>query len=124
MDANYAAIILLFITAVGFAGSMIVLSALIGKKTYESSKLDTFECGLPYQGEARLRFSVKFYIVAMLFTLFDIEAVFFFPWAVFFHESLFKLNKPGFAFIEMFVFILILIIPYIYAWKKGVFEWK
>ena len=83
MDADYGAVSLIFLMAVGLVAAILVLSSLLGKRTFESSKLVTYECGLPYRGEARLRFSVKFFIVAMLFTLFDIEAVFFFPWAVF-----------------------------------------
>ena len=118
MEAEYLPVVVLFIMAAGFVSVMIILSALIGKRTKEPSKLDNYECGLPYVGEARLRFSVKYYIVAMLFTLFDIELIFFFPWAVYFKEGM---NS---AFIQMSVFIAILIVPYIYAWKKGVFEWK
>lgn len=118
MDADYGAVILIFLMAIGMVAAILILSALLRKRTIEPTKLDSFECGLPYTGHARQRFSVKFFIVAMLFTLFDIEAVFFFPWAVFFR------TMPVFAFVEMFVFILILLIPYIYAWKKGVFEWK
>lgn len=83
-----------------------------------AQKLSPYECGNPPVGEPSNQFSIKFYIVAMLFVVFDVEAVFLYPWAV-------AYDKVGlFGFIEMMLFIFILLIGYIYVWKKGAFNWE
>jgi NADH-quinone oxidoreductase subunit A len=90
----------------------------VGLKKPTPVKLSPYECGMPPVGTARDRFSIKFYIIAMLFILFDIEAVFLYPWAV-------EFRKLGmFGFVEMGVFIAILLVGYIYVWKKGALEWE
>jgi len=104
--------------AMAFALGSIVFSRLVGEKKPSAVKLAPYECGMPPVGTARERLSVKFYIIAMLFILFDIECVFLYPWAVVF-------KKLGmFGFIEMGVFIAILLVGYIYVWKKGALEWE
>jgi len=114
-------IVVQLILAVGFAALILTLALLISPRK-RSKPHDTFECGVPYFGDARGIFNIKFYLVAVLFILFDIEAVFLYPWAV----SLGKFNEVGlgtFLMIEMFVFIFILVVGLYYVWKKGALEW-
>lgn len=115
---SYLPILVLIAIALAFAAGATIFSTLIGQKKPSVVKLAPYECGMPLLGTARERFSVKFYIVAMLFILFDIEAVFMYPWAVIFKD----LGMFGFA--EMGVFILILLVGYAYVWKKGALEWE
>ena len=110
-------IIALFIVAMVFAGGAILLSRIAGPRRPTRVKNESYECGIDPVGDARLRFSVKFYIIAMLFILFDIEAIFLYPWAVMFNQL--KL----FGLIEMFVFLGFLVMGYIYLWKRGALEW-
>ena len=114
----YLPIVVLVIVAALFGLISITLSSLIGQKKYSKVKMAPYECGCEPVGTARERFSIKFYIIAMLFILFDIEAVFMYPWAVLF-------KRLGlFGLIEMGVFIVILFVGYIYVWKKGALEWE
>jgi NADH-quinone oxidoreductase subunit A len=115
---SYLPILTLIVIAIAFAVGSTVFSRLIGEKKPSEVKLAPYECGMPPVGSARERFSVKFYIIAMLFIVFDIEVVFMYPWAVMFK----RLGMFGFA--EMGVFILILLVGYIYVWKKGALEWE
>jgi NADH-quinone oxidoreductase subunit A len=96
---------------------------LIGKHKNTRAKLIPYECGMDPVGSAHQRFSVKFYLVAMLFILFDIEAIFLVPWAVIFKDLVQRISRP-FVFFEMMVFIAVLLVGYIYVWKKGLFEWN
>ena len=114
---QYLPILILFIIAVGFAVTNIAFSSILGTQKPSAEKLSTYECGIDAVGSARERFSVKFYLIAMLYVIFDIEVVFLYPWAVAF-KSL-KL----FGFIEMLIFIGILLICYLYIWKRGGLEW-
>jgi len=101
----------------GFAVVMIALSSLLGPKNPTPEKLAPYECGMPAVGDARERHSVKFYLVAMVFLLFDIEVAFLYPWAV-------ALRDLGWAgFIQILTFFLILFVGYIYIWRKGVLDW-
>ena len=118
MLGAYLPIIVLAVVAVLFGLGSLVFSTLIGQKKPSAVKLAPYECGVEPVGSARERFSIKFYIIAMLFILFDIEAVFLYPWAV-----LFK-RLGMFGLIEMGVFIVILFVGYIYVWKKGALEWE
>ena len=103
---------------VGFGAANVALSYFAGPRHPTPEKEAAYECGMPPVGSARERLSVKFYIIAMLFILFDIECVFLYPWAVVF-------KKLGmFGFIEMGVFIAILLVGYVYVWKKGALEWE
>ncbi len=118
MLETYLPILVIIAIAVAFAVGSVVLSGLIGVKKPSAVKLAPYECGMPPVGSARERFSIKFYLIAMLFIVFDIEAVFLYPWAVLF-------KRLGiFGFVEMGVFIVILLIGYIYVWKKGALEWE
>ena len=118
MLESYLPILVVIGIAFAFAIGSVVMSRLIGVKKPTEVKLSPYECGMPLLGSAQERFSIKFYIIAMLFILFDIEAVFLYPWAVMF-------KRLGiFGFVEMGVFIIILLVGFIYVWKKGALEWE
>ena len=117
MLTNYVPVMLMIIVVSTFSVGVIVLSRLIGRRQESREKLMAYECGNDPVGDARMRFSVKFYIVAVLFILFDIEAVFLYPWAVIYK------GLKVFGLVEMAVFIGILFIGFIYVWRKGALEW-
>jgi NADH-quinone oxidoreductase subunit A len=119
---EYIPILIVFVFVAGFAVTNIVLSHLVGRRKNTRAKLMPYECGMDPVGSARQRFSVKFYLIAMLFILFDIEAVFLLPWAVVFKTMIQTISRP-FVFFEMMIFIAVLLVGYIYVWKKGLFEW-
>jgi NADH-quinone oxidoreductase subunit A len=118
MLESWAPIGLFFIVVAGFGVVALTMSYVLGVKKPNPAKLAPYECGMNPIGTARDRFSVKFYLVAMLFLLFDIEAIFLFPWAVVYRDL--KL----FGFVEMLLFILVILAGYIYAWKKGALDWE
>ncbi|MBX7061193.1 MAG: NADH-quinone oxidoreductase subunit A [Pyrinomonadaceae bacterium] len=121
---DYVPIGIMFLVAAGFGVSQLFVTQLIGPRKRTSIKLSPYECGKDPVGTARERFSVKFYTVAVIFLLFDIEVLFIIPFAVAF-KSLLK--EPAIfgvvAFLEIIVFIATLIVGYVYVWKKGVFDW-
>jgi len=122
MLRDYLPLLLHIGVAIGFAVSALVVSVLLGKRGRRTRIKDTaYECGMVPQGEVQPRFSVKFYLVAMLFILFDLEIVFMYPWAVVYRESI---RHSSVIFWSMFSFISILMIGYIYALRKGVLDWK
>jgi NADH-quinone oxidoreductase subunit A len=110
------------LVAVGLATGMIVLSAILGHRKFSRVKMQAYECGITPTGDAQHRFSVKFYLVAMLFILFDVEAIFLFPWALVYKQLLRSYGMFGFW--EMLVYIGIVLAGFFYAWKKGVFDWN
>ncbi|MBI3650704.1 MAG: NADH-quinone oxidoreductase subunit A [Acidobacteria bacterium] len=114
---GYIPIIMFFVIAVLLPVALLTLSRLIHRRVYEREKLMPYECGIDPIGDAHERFSVRFYIIAMLFLVFDVEVVFLFPWAIIYD----KLALFGLA--EMLVFIGILVVGYYYAWRKGALEW-
>jgi NADH-quinone oxidoreductase subunit A len=115
---DWAPILVFLILVTGFAVVSVIMSYVLGVKTSDPRKLTPYECGMQPTGTARERFSVKFYLVAMLFLLFDIEAVFLFPWAVIYRDL------RLFGFFEMLIFIAAILAGYIYVWKKGALEWE
>ena len=120
---EYLPILMLGILAVVFSFGMLILSVLLGKKGKRTPIKDTpYECGMLPVGEGNTRLSVKFYLVAMLFILFDIEVVFLYPWAVI-YKAMLKEN-PGLILGSMLSFLGILFVGYIYAVKKRAFDWK
>src|SRR6266536_4423776 len=122
MLREYLPVLLHIIVAMGFAGSALLVSVLVGKSGKRTRAKDTaYECGMVPQGEAQPRFSVKFYLVAMLFILFDLEIVFMYPWAVVYKDSI---KQSGLIFWSMLSFISILMVGYVYAVKKGALDWK
>jgi NADH-quinone oxidoreductase subunit A len=125
---DYAPIGIMFIVAMGFAASQIVVTQLIGPRKRTAVKLMPYECGKDPVGSARDRYSIKFYSVAVIFLLFDIEVLFMVPFAVAFkylidQQRVTGVLYGGVALIEIAVFIATLIVGYIYVWKKGVFDW-
>src|SRR5713226_460122 len=122
MIREYLPVLLQIIVALAFAASALLVSVLVGKTGRRTPTKDSaYECGMLPQGEAPPRFSVKFYLVAMLFILFDLEIVFMYPWAVFYRESI---KQSGLIFLSMLSFIAFLLVGYVYAVKKGVLNWK
>jgi NADH-quinone oxidoreductase subunit A len=126
---EYIPILIVFIFVAGFAVTNIVLSHLVGKRKDTRAKLMPYECGMDPVGSAHQRFSVKFYLIAMLFILFDIEAIFLLPWAVVFKTLSRAIASTGqsgrsFVFFEMMIFVAVLLVGYVYVWKKGLFEWN
>lgn len=120
---QYIPVLLLGLLAVAFAGGTLAASVLLGKRGRTSRVKDmAYECGMLPVGEGSTRLSVKFYLVAMLFILFDIEVVFLYPWAVVF-KSMVRENAPAIVG-SMFCFMVILFVGYIYALKKDAFNWK
>jgi NADH-quinone oxidoreductase subunit A len=115
--ANYLPLLMHFIIAGLLASAIVTLSWIIGQRKPTRAKMSPYECGMAPIGDARERFSVKFYMVAMLFILFDVEAVFLYPWAVILRDL------KMFGFWEMMVYIGIFLVGFFYVWKKGVLEW-
>ncbi|MBK8092176.1 MAG: NADH-quinone oxidoreductase subunit A [Verrucomicrobiaceae bacterium] len=124
MQENYLPILLQVLIAGGFAGATLLVSALLGKSARRSQIKDSaYECGMLPIGESQPRFSVKFYIVAMLFVLFDIEVVFLYPWSVVYKDYITVFDSASILLVA-FSFALILLAAFGYAWKKGVLDWK
>lgn len=120
--ARYLPFLIHVLLAGGIAVAILLLSWLIGERKPTRAKLSTYECGMTPIGDSRQRFSVKFYLVAMLFILFDVEAVFLYPWAVILRRL--KAQGEGlFGLLEMFVYIGIVLAGFFYVWKKGVLDW-
>ncbi len=117
MIESYIPILLFVLVALGFAVFTLLFTRLIHSERYNAVKSEPYECGIAPETDARDRYSVRYYLVAMLFVIFDVETVFMFPWAVIMDEL------ALFGLIEMLVFLLILIVGYVYAWRKGALEW-
>lgn len=115
--ANYVPIALFVLIAIGFAIVTLLIAGLVRPSRRHPVKLEPYECGIEPVTDARDRYSIRYYLIAMLFVIFDVETVFLFPWAVMMDRLLL------FGFIEMLVFLFILIVGYAYAWKKGALEW-
>jgi len=118
MLIDYLPILIFLLMAIGFACFAIIASALLGQKKPSAAKKSPYECGVTTVGPTYRRIPVKYYIIALLFLLFDIEVVFLYPWAVIFREV------KVFGFISMAVFIGVLVVAYVYVWKKGALEWE
>ncbi len=117
MFEQYIPVLVIFCLAAGLVGVMVSLGALLGPKNPTRIKGEPFECGNPASGTAWGRFSVKFYLTAILFIIFDVEVVFLYPWAVLFR----RLGWFGFA--EMVAFVAVLGLALLYVWRKGALEW-
>lgn len=115
---DYLPIVLMFIVALGFVVTTMVASHLLGPKRKTKIKLDSFECGIESQGNARIPFAIKYFLVAILFVLFDIEVIFMYPWAVNFKE----LGMLG--VIEVFSFIILLLVGFYYMLSKKALKWE
>ena len=126
---EYLPVVMLAVLATAFVGGMLALSALLGVRGKRNRAKDTaYECGMVPVGEGTTRFSVKFYLVAMLFIVFDIETVFLIPWAAIYfgggaQPGATQMGSMGFLLVEMLVFLVILFVGYLYVWKRGAFQW-
>jgi NADH-quinone oxidoreductase subunit A len=120
---QYIPLVFQIILALGLAGGMVAASFFIGKHKRSRTKLSAYECGMDPVGDARGRFSVRFYMVAMLFILFDVEAVFMLPWAVIYRRLPAITGSHFFGFWEMLVYIGFVAVGLFYVWKKGILNW-
>ncbi|PIP03559.1 MAG: NADH-quinone oxidoreductase subunit A [Zetaproteobacteria bacterium CG12_big_fil_rev_8_21_14_0_65_54_13] len=115
---EYAPIFIFIIIAFVMGAAPLALTYLLAEQKPNAEKRSAYECGFEAFEDARMQFDVRFYLVAILFVIFDLESAFLFPWAV-------VLNKIGlFGFVEMMMFLVILLVGYIYAWKKGALQWE
>ncbi len=118
VSSQYFPVLLFLIVAIGLSCVIMLIPFLLNKRTSDSEKLSQYECGFEGEGRVRNEFDVQFYLVAILFIIFDLEVAFLFPWAV-------SLGKIGvFGFWSMMVFLTLLTIGFIYEWKRGALEWK
>jgi len=115
---DYVPIVLMFIVAAGFVGGTMVVTHILGPLRKTKVKLESFECGIEPLGNARVPFAIKYFLVAILFVLFDVEVIFMYPWAVLFKE----LGKTG--LIEMVIFIACLLVGFFYIIKRKALEWE
>ena len=115
---TYFPVLVQIAIAVLVAAALVAISYFIGKRVKDRVKDSPYECGIAPTGSARERFSVKFYLVGIVFILFDIEAVFLYPWAVVYREL------KMFAFVEMLLFIVLVLVGFFYVWKKGALDWS
>jgi NADH-quinone oxidoreductase subunit A len=120
----YVPLLIHLLVAMFLAGVLILLSQLIGWRRPNKVKAQPYECGITPTGDAREPFSVKFYLVAMVFILFDVEAIFLYPWAYIFKDLAKNVETRWFGFIEMMFYVAILLVGYIYLWKKGALDWN
>jgi len=114
---TYTPLLIHLLLALGLAGALTAVSVLIGWRRPSQAKQQPYECGMEPTGDARQPFSVKFYLVAMVFILFDVEAIFLYPWAYIFR------SLRWYGFVEMMIYIAILLVGYLYLWKKGALDW-
>src|ERR1700742_2501283 len=127
--AEWAAVVLLIVMGIGFAAMNLTLSILVGPKRTGKGKEATYESGMVPVGDTRRRFNVRFYVVAMIFLVIDVDIVFMYPWATIFPGASRSgalsggYEIGGLLLIEMFVFVALLLVAYLYAWGKGVFRW-
>jgi len=117
MNSPYFPVLVLFAVAGIVVLALLVIAQSIGPKSTNAAKAEPFESGNPPRGDARIQFSVRFYLVAMLFLIFDLEVVFLYPWAIYFRQL------GIFGLVQMGIFLLILTVGYVYVWKKGALEW-
>ncbi len=125
LDA-YLPLLITIVAAAGLAGLVGFLGFVLGPRRPSAIKLEAFECGNPASGDARERFNVKFYLVGILFLIFDVEAVFIYPWAVTFHDAI--INTGGVEILglasAMASFAGVIVVALIYAWRKGALDWS
>ncbi len=115
---DYLPIAMMFVVAIGFVMFTMFATHLLGPKRKSEVKLETFECGIESQGNSRAPFSIKYFLIAILFVLFDVEVIFMYPWAV----NFLKMGMTG--FIEMLVFLGLLVLGLVYIIKKGALKWE
>jgi len=124
MLENYFPVLVFALVGLAFGCIPILLGWLIAPHRPDSEKLSAFECGFEPFEDARMKFDVRYYLIAILFILFDLEIAFLFPWATIFREIVGTVEVKVFGFLEMLLFIGILVVGYIYAWVKGALDWE
>jgi NADH-quinone oxidoreductase subunit A len=117
MEHPYFPLLVIFALAAVIVLALLLVASRIGPKSSNPAKAEPFESGNPPRGDARIRFSVRFYLIAMLFLIFDLEVVFLYPWAIYLREL------GMFGLVQMAIFLAILTIGYVYVWKKGALDW-
>ncbi len=117
MPESFLPVLLLMAVAAGIAGVILLLSHLLGPRLSTHRKLDTYESGVPLIDASHKRLSIRYFVVAMVFILFDVEIAFIYPWAIVFRSA------GMWLFVEMLIFLAILAVGYAYLWKKGAFDW-
>lgn len=122
VPSDYLPIAMMFVVAFGFVMLVFVATHWLGPNRYDKKKMDNFECGIESKGNARFPFSIKYFLVAILFVLFDVEIIFMYPWAVNFKEMSHTLGIQ--MFIEMLIFLGLLLVGFFYIIKKGALNWE
>jgi NADH-quinone oxidoreductase subunit A len=117
MDHPYLPLLITFGIAAVVVLLLLMVASKVGPKSVNPAKAEPFESGNPPKGDARIRFSVRFYLIAMLFLIFDLEVVFLYPWAIYFRQL------GMFGLVQMGIFLIILTVGYVYVWKKGALDW-
>jgi len=118
VPADYLPMGIMFVIAIGFVLTVMVLTHLLGPKRKSQIKSDTFECGIEPQGNSRFPFSIKYFLIAILFVLFDVEVIFMYPWAVNF------LDMGLYGFVEMLIFLSMFMLGFFYIVRKGALKWE
>jgi NADH-quinone oxidoreductase subunit A len=118
MNHPYFPLLVIFALAAVVVLALLLIAFKVGPKSMSAVKAEPFESGNPPKGDARIQFSVRFYLIAMLFLIFDLEVVFLYPWAIYFRQL------GVFGLVQMGIFLVILTIGYVYVWKKGALEWN
>jgi NADH-quinone oxidoreductase subunit A len=121
MLREYIPVLVMFIFVFGFAAFSLIITHIFGPRRKGREKLEPYESGMPPVGEAHRRISVKYYLFAMFFIIFDVEVVFLYPWAVIFKKFV---HERPLILIEMFVFLIVLVVGLVYIWRKGALEWE
>jgi NADH-quinone oxidoreductase subunit A len=121
---NYFPILMFVLVGIAVGVLPVVMGFILGPSRPDPEKLSPYECGFEAFEDARMKFDVRYYLIAILFILFDLEIAFLFPWASIFKDIVATESIKLFGFIEMMVFVGILIIGYVYAWAKGALEWE
>ena len=124
MLENYFPVLVFILVGLAFGCVPILLGWLVAPSRPDSEKLSPFECGFAPFEDARMKFDVRYYLIAIIFIIFDLEIAFLLPWATIFQEIVNTSEMKFFGFVEMFVFIGILVVGYVYAWAKGALEWE
>jgi NADH-quinone oxidoreductase subunit A len=124
MLENYFPILVFILVGVAFGILPVLLGWLVAPSRPDSEKLSPYECGFEAFEDARMKFDVRYYLIAIIFILFDLEIAFLFPWATIFKEIVETPAIKLFGFVEMMVFVTVLVVGYVYAWAKGALEWE
>ncbi|MDR0441685.1 MAG: NADH-quinone oxidoreductase subunit A [Candidatus Accumulibacter sp.] len=124
MLENYFAVLVFVLLGIVFTVAPIVSGLVLAPHRPDSEKLSRYECGFEAFGGARTKFDVRYYLISILFILFDLEVAFLVPWATIFKEIVETDSVKWFGFIEMLVFVAILVVGYVYAWAKGALDWE